>query len=82
MIYNVLLLDLPYHYEQLPADEEYSSYAEYPPEEDPQACWQAPPFQEDQDDQPCYSVMEEITPPLPAYTVTPLFSPITSFTPI
>ncbi|KAJ5472609.1 hypothetical protein N7530_006610 [Penicillium desertorum] len=37
MIYNVLLLDLPYHYERLPADEEYSSYAEYTPEEDPQA---------------------------------------------
>ncbi|KAJ5494865.1 hypothetical protein N7463_010952 [Penicillium fimorum] len=29
--------------------EEYTSYAEYPPEEDPQACWQAPPFLDDEE---------------------------------
>ncbi|KAG0159954.1 hypothetical protein PDIDSM_7481 [Penicillium digitatum] len=47
-------------------DEEYNSYAEYP-EEDPQAYWQAPPFQDNEDneddhDQPCYSVTEDLTP--------------------
>ncbi|KAG0154080.1 hypothetical protein PDIDSM_1460 [Penicillium digitatum] len=55
--------------EVAPPDEslpEYNSYAEYP-EEDPQAYWQAPPFQDNEDneddhDQPCYSVTEDLTP--------------------
>jgi dUTPase len=41
------------------ADDDYTSYAEYPPEEDPQAYWQAPPFPDDDDSQPCYNVVED-----------------------
>ncbi|OQE32549.1 hypothetical protein PENFLA_c001G08144 [Penicillium flavigenum] len=43
---------------------QYATDAEYPPDEDPQACWQAPPppFLQDEDDQPCYSVTEDVTP--------------------